>query len=255
MTKCSEETIGLGRNVESIKGLKCLGTCKGEQTCSSRCFDKYGNPGLDGFLNCVLEREKCMPMPPSVTSGDISDSSTFAVSPGFRNGMLEGRWFKVAGISDIYDMFDCQTNMLTIGDAKGVLGIEFRTRGEEGGYYSSSLKESVDFTDEGKLRTEGSMYGLTFNERWTVVGGNSEVKGDVGRFWIIRYVGRTLQGEYEGGFVYGDSPRMNEATRREVGKVWKETQGTEYEGKFKDIDNACDAVVGGKGELRKVSGG
>ena len=108
MTKCSAQTMNLGKSPNSIKGLKCLGECKGSQTCSSLCFNKYGNPQLDEFLACALEEKKCMPMPASVSPTSSSGLDYYKSPDFFENSMLQGKWHKTFGISDIYDMFDCQ---------------------------------------------------------------------------------------------------------------------------------------------------
>ncbi|GMH59584.1 hypothetical protein TrRE_jg13472 [Triparma retinervis] len=193
MTKCLTPTLDLASNLDSIKGLQCLGRCKGEQACAGACFNKFGNPSLDEFLNCALEREKCMPMPEGVGGGDISDGEGFEVAKGLGgNEELKGRWYKVAGVSEVYDMFDCQVNT---------------------------------------------------------------VKDGGGKFWIIRYVGRTLQGSYEGGFVYSSRPSLTPGDRARVSSAWEAGAGAgDYAVRFKDIDNKCEAKVGGKGELRRDRG-
>ncbi|GMI44265.1 hypothetical protein TrCOL_g12659 [Triparma columacea] len=200
-----------------------------------------------------------MPMPKTVNNNDISDSEEFKVTKTLEsNRDLEGVWYKVAGISEVYDMFDCQSNTLKVTDVEELknaeLGITFRTKGSKGGYYKTDLMENVEFTGKGKLRTTGSMYGLTFNERWTIVAGG-DLEGGRGKFWVVRYVGKTLQGEYEGGFVYSSLDKLTEGDRGRVREAWMGSTGVDdYAVKFKDIDNTCSTNVGGKGELRRDKG-
>ncbi|CAN0541509.1 unnamed protein product, partial [Scytosiphon promiscuus] len=37
------------------QGVTCLGRCKGEQECATRCFAQYGSGKLDSWLTCTLE--------------------------------------------------------------------------------------------------------------------------------------------------------------------------------------------------------
>ncbi|CAN0344535.1 unnamed protein product, partial [Ectocarpus fasciculatus] len=38
-----------------LQGVTCLGRCKGEQECATRCFAQYGSNKLDSWLTCTLE--------------------------------------------------------------------------------------------------------------------------------------------------------------------------------------------------------
>jgi len=42
-----------------IQGVTCLGRCKGEQECATRCFAQYGSSKLDSWLTCTLEVCTC----------------------------------------------------------------------------------------------------------------------------------------------------------------------------------------------------
>lgn len=111
ITKCKAETTSL--TPTSVKGLKCLGQCKGEQTCASQCFNKYTSPELESWLNCALERENCLPLPPSATeNAPIKDLPPPMTGVDFKK--MEGKWYKSYGKSDIYDMFPCQTNSFNV---------------------------------------------------------------------------------------------------------------------------------------------
>ena len=55
------------------------------------------------------------------------------------------------------------------------------------------------------MHTEGKMYGLKFSENWYIIG-ESDGKGDIPPFKLVAYKGHTLQGNYEGSFVYAKEP-------------------------------------------------
>lgn len=141
-----------------------------------------------------------------------------------------------------------------MSEAGGSVDVKFRVRGEDGGYYTNSLTENFEFDGSGKLKTRGKMYGLTFDEKWTIVGGNDTPSTDVGKFWIVRYRGRTLQGDYEGGFVLSERPQVSSKEREMVAEVWKKASGGDFSKDFKAIDNACQSEIGGKGELKREQG-
>ena len=92
-TKCGKETQSL--TPTSVKGLKCLGACKGAQACASQCFNRYSSPELEDWLNCALERESCLPLPPSAQgSAPVAE-----LPPGSKIDWrdMEGQWYKVLG--------------------------------------------------------------------------------------------------------------------------------------------------------------
>ena len=60
------------------------------------------------------------------------------------------------------------------------------------------------------MHTEGKMYGLKFSENWYILG-ESDGKGDIPPFKLVAYKGHTLQGNYEGSFVYAKEPVLPEA--------------------------------------------
>eukprot|EP00957_Ditylum_brightwellii_P056035 4246605-Ditylum_brightwellii.AAC.1 len=51
MNKCGDQTKALFSNPRGIKGVSCLGRCKGEQTCATRCFAQFGSEDLDNWLS------------------------------------------------------------------------------------------------------------------------------------------------------------------------------------------------------------
>lgn len=70
--------------------------CKGEGTCSTACFAKYGNPVLDDFLHCAVEKQDCVHVPRDKSRAtwsdpDVAGASKLAVK-SFDINSLDGRW-------------------------------------------------------------------------------------------------------------------------------------------------------------------
>jgi hypothetical protein len=78
----------------------------------------------------------------------------------------------VAGISDIYDMFDCQTNTISLSPSSpSSLSLDLTLRilnPTGGGYFTQRLSEEMELTPDAQtaMRTRGQMYGLSFREDW-----------------------------------------------------------------------------------------
>ncbi|GMH73632.1 hypothetical protein TrST_g7181 [Triparma strigata] len=238
VTKCKSETLSL--TPTSVKGLKCLGQCKGEQKCASQCFNKYTSPELESWLNCALERESCLPLPPSATSSSIVTSPLPPPEQNLDLNKLSGKWYKVFGKSPIYDLFPCQTNTFTPTSSTTLLAdIFLRINSDESGYYESRLTEDLKLDSEGFLNVVGKMYGLTFNEKWSV--------RVVGEAVLVDYVGETMQGEYRGGFVY---KREKEVDKSFTDSISKYVDLSSYS----KIDNSCPATVNGRGSIVREKG-
>jgi hypothetical protein len=121
-------------------------------------------------------------------------------------------------------LFDCQKNSFEASakDASELdMDILFRVRRPEeagGGFWENALTEHmvVDAVasdaapSDRTMHTQGKMYGLQFEENWYVIG-ESDGKGDIPPFVLVAYKGHTLQGNYEGSFVYAKEPRLPEA--------------------------------------------
>ena len=91
--------------------MTCLGNCRGEQECATRCFARFGSEKLNDWLSCTLEEKKC------VVTGVKQDTSAFyATAPqrlsNFDRKALEGKWWKVRGYNAKYDCFPCQVGRL-----------------------------------------------------------------------------------------------------------------------------------------------
>ena len=55
VNKCGDQTKALFSNPRGIKGVTCLGRCKGEQSCATRCFAEFGSEDLNNWLSCTIE--------------------------------------------------------------------------------------------------------------------------------------------------------------------------------------------------------
>lgn len=224
ITKCKEQTIALFSNPRGIKGTTCLGQCKGEQACSTRCFAQYGSEDLDNWLSCAIEENECVKVPKNIDNSaeDVGYPSTVTQ---FDPKTLVGTWYKTDGLNPNYDLFDCQTNTFTAteNDASELdMGITLRVRRPEeagGGYWENDLMEHMvvdavknpsSDTTARTMHTKGKMYGLQFEENWYVLGESDGTK-DIPPFKLVAFKGHTLQGNYEGSFVYAKEPRLPEA--------------------------------------------
>jgi len=198
--QCKEQTTSCFTNPACLKGITCLGNCRGEQLCATQCFARFGSERLNAWLGCTLEDQEC------VTTGVKHDTSKYYANPpraitSFKPSDLEGKWYKVLGYNPKYDTYPCQTNTFA-ADSKGGLtnDILFRVPKPDGsGSWQNNFFETMADSrgDQGKasMTVEGKMFGLTFHEQWYVIG-----KGDDYR--AIAYIGDTQQGPYDGAFIF-----------------------------------------------------
>jgi len=201
--QCKEQTTSCFTNPACLKGITCLGNCRGEQLCATQCFARFGSERLNAWLGCTLEDKEC------VTTGVKQDTSKYYANPppamaSFSPADLEGAWYKVLGYNPKYDTYPCQVNTFT-KTANGGLenDILFRVPKPDGsGSWTNNFVETMENSrgPEGKasMTVEGKMFGLTFHEQWYVLG-----KGE--NFRVVSYIGDTQQGPYEGAFVYTKS--------------------------------------------------
>lgn len=218
MDKCGDQTKALFSNPRGIKGVSCLGRCKGEQSCAVRCFADYGSDDLNNWLSCTIEENECVKVPKNIDNSAEDVGYSTAIR-NFDPKNLMGKWYKTNGLNPNYDLFDCQTNVFTPSEPNAReldMDIFLRiARPEEsgGGFWDSKLSEHM-VVDPAKaertMHTQGKMNGLTFDENWFILG-ESDGKGDIPEFKLIAYKGHTLQGNYEGSFVYSREPVLPEA--------------------------------------------
>ena len=106
---CKEQTTACFTNPACLKGITCLGNCRGEQLCATQCFARFGSERLNAWLGCTLEDKEC------VTTGVKQDTTKYYANPppamkGFTPADLTGKWVKVLGYNPKYDTYPCQTN-------------------------------------------------------------------------------------------------------------------------------------------------
>lgn len=204
--QCGDQSRACFTNPSCLKGITCLGNCRGEQLCATQCFARFGSEKLNNWLSCTLEEKEC------VTTGVKQDTSSFYKDPPQTKAMqkftpadLEGKWFKVLGYNPKYDTYPCQINTFSPRTDGGLDNdILFRVPKPEGqgiGAWQNNFVESMANSNgpEGKasMTVEGKMFGLTFHEQWYVLG-----KGTSPDWRVVAYIGDTQQGPYDGAFVY-----------------------------------------------------
>lgn len=224
VNKCGDQTKKLFSNPRGIKGITCLGRAKGEQAAAVRCFAEYGSEDLNNWLSCTIEENECVKVPKNIDTSAESVGYTSTVKK-FDPSILVGKWYKTNGLNPNYDLFDCQTNSFkaTDKDASELdMDIFLRVRRPEevgGGFWENALSEhmvvdavldSSQSPGDRTMHTEGKMNGLTFDENWYILG-QSDGKGDIPAFVLVAYKGHTLQGGYEGSFVYSKDPVLPDA--------------------------------------------
>lgn len=248
--QCGAQSNACFTNPSCLKGITCLGQCRGEQLCSTQCFARFGSEKLNNWLACTLEEKQC------VTTGVTQDTASYYKDPPQTKAMekftpadLEGKWFKVLGYNPKYDTYPCQINTFT-PQADGGLNndILFRVpkpEGRGGGAWQNNFLESManNKGSEGKasMTVEGKMFGLTFHEQWYVLG-----KGTSPDWRVVAYIGDTPQGPYDGAFVYTkEKDALNgpdgSTIRSAVDSVFKEA-GLDPK-QLIAIDNSCPTDV------------
>ena len=58
--ECGDQSKACFTNPSCLKGVTCLGNCRGEQECATRCFARFGSEKLNDWLSCTLEEKKCV---------------------------------------------------------------------------------------------------------------------------------------------------------------------------------------------------
>ncbi|CAB9503922.1 Violaxanthin de-epoxidase, chloroplastic [Seminavis robusta] len=244
VNKCGDQTKELFSNPRGIKGVTCLGRCKGEQSCATRCFAEFGSDTLNNWLSCTIEDNDCVKVPKDVDNSAENVGYSTAVR-NFDPKTLTGKWWKTDGLNPNYDLFDCQTNVFKpSGDEARELDMDIffrlsRPKEAGGGFWENALTEHMvvdSLKAERTMHTEGKMYGLTFDENWFIIG-ESDGKGDIPAFKLVAYKGHTLQGNYEGSFVYSKEPVLPEAAKPAV-RAAAAKAGLDFD-QYQRIDNTC----------------
>ena len=284
INQCGAQTKELFRNPRGIKGIVCLGKCKGEQSCATRCFAQYSSPALNDWLSCTIEEEGCVKVPKKAIDNSAEQLGYPTALKKFDPSTLVGTWYKTDGLNPNYDLFDCQTNTFrpttttTAGNNNNKKNIKeldmdifFRVQRpieNGGGYWENQLTEHMIVDQESSItdttaaasttpdssdnemdttgrtmHTSGKMYGLEFYENWYILGeSDGTTNADIPPFKLVAYKGHTLQGNYEGAFVYAKEPTLPiaaipavEAAAQRAGLNFKD---------FTKIDNACPTTEG-----------
>jgi VDE lipocalin domain len=187
INQCGDQTKALGKDLRSLQGVVCLGRCKGEQSCATRCFAEFGGPTLDNWLSCTIEENECVKVPKpdmvaeaAQVSSNSRETTTYqplqAVVKSFNADTLIGTWYKTNGLNPNYDLFDCQTNTFTKTTANELdMDIRLRISRPGGGFWENELQEHMVLDDPSArtgrtMSTNGKMYGLSFQENWYIVG-------------------------------------------------------------------------------------
>ena len=143
--ECGDQSKACFTNPSCLKGVTCLGNCRGEQECATRCFARFGSEKLNDWLSCTLEEKKC------VVTGVKQDTSAFyATAPqrlsNFDRKALEGKWWKVRGYNAKYDCFPCQVNTFSSAPCHpSVISSSFRTsRSVDGVFMRPHRLDAVD---------------------------------------------------------------------------------------------------------------
>ncbi|CAN0120199.1 unnamed protein product [Pylaiella littoralis] len=248
--ECKRETASCFTDGSCLKGVTCLGRCKGEQECATRCFAQYGSGKLDSWLTCTLEDHSCVKIPKDMDFSVIDKDPPHIVK-GFEAKQLQGTWYKIMGVNKKYDCFDCQKNTFTVaqvGDAKSEkeggtgevadIKVNFRlAKPDSDDFWENTITERLEVDPSGSPRTfhtDGKMFGLSFKENWYVTGESTDPGEE---FVFVQYKGHTLQGSYDGGFVYARKPFLPKSALGKVAKVAKE-HGIDPNSMIA-IDNTC----------------
>lgn len=239
LTSCGQQTKDCFTNSRCLKGALCLSRCRGGQDCATQCFAEYGGKKLDNWLNCTVEREKCVSVPPQLI--DVKkwfETNVPKKLQKFDPSSLNGTWYKVRGYNPKYDCYPCQPNTFQYEPGSSVLKADIQLRVaklKSGGFWQNIVQEKLQVlpaSDRATFRAKGEIFGLSFDEEWYILASDDDFK-------LVAYRGQNLQDIYEGAFVYTKTqimPPTVEAKARQAaeanGYVWS---------KFCSVDNACPA--------------
>ncbi|CAM9962160.1 unnamed protein product, partial [Hapterophycus canaliculatus] len=177
----------------------------------------------------------CVKIPKDMDFSAIDKDPPHIVK-GFEAKQLQGTWYKIMGVNKKYDCFDCQKNTFSVaqvGDAAaeredGSTGqvadikVNFRlAKPDSDDFWENTITEQLQVDPSGSPRTfhtDGKLFGLTFKENWYVTGLSTDPGEE---FVFVQYRGHTLQGSYEGGFVYARKPSLPKTAMAKVARVAK----------------------------------
>mmetsp|Transcript_113094 Transcript_113094/g.365304 ORF Transcript_113094/g.365304 Transcript_113094/m.365304 type:complete len:440 (-) Transcript_113094:267-1586(-) len=233
-----------------LKGALCLSRCRGGQDCATQCFAEFGCKRLDAWLNCTVEKEKCVSVPPQLI--DVKrwfETGVPKKLPNFDPASMQGTWYKARGYNPKYDCYLCQPNTFDYkpGASSLVADIQLRVpKLKSGGFWQNNVGESLVISAESErstFRATGEIFGLSFDEEWYVLAGDNDYK-------LVAYRGKNLQDIYEGAFIYTRTQSMTPAVE-EKAKAAAEANGYIWS-RFCTVDNSCPAQTAVKDEPAKL---
>jgi hypothetical protein len=83
--------------IPGIKGVSCLGQCKGEQSCATRCFAN-SVPSLNNWLSCTIE-DGCVKVPKNGAIDNSAENGASGTLQNFDPSTLLGTWYKTDGLN------------------------------------------------------------------------------------------------------------------------------------------------------------
>ena len=108
--KCGDQTKRLFSNPRGIKGITCLGQCKGEQACATRCFAEFGSEDLNDWLSCTIEENACVKVPKNIDNSAENIGYPTAVKR-FDPTSLIGTWYKTDGLKYVRQRLTAENAM------------------------------------------------------------------------------------------------------------------------------------------------
>lgn len=240
LTSCGKQTKEcFVEDSRCLKGALCLSRCRGGQDCATQCFAEYGCKRLDAWLNCTVEKEKCVSVPPQLIDvKQYFETNVPKKLPNFDPASMQGVWYKVRGYNPKYDCYQCQPNTFDYTPGSKALQADIQLRVpklKSGGFWQNIVKENLVISEEGErstFRATGEIFGLSFDEEWYVVAGDADYK-------LVAYKGKNLQDIYEGAFIYTRTPSLAPEVETKA-RAAAEANGYTWS-KFCVVDNSCPA--------------
>jgi len=240
LNQCGKQTKEcFVEDARCLKGALCLARCRGDADCATQCFAEFGNARLDAWLNCTVEKQQCVSVPPSTY--DVKKYYETDVPKKLKDfdvSKLDGKWYKVRGYNPKYDCYPCQTNSFKYDRQSNKMETEVKlrvAREKSGGFWENVLTEKMDVqspSDRSTLFAKGEIFGLSFQEEWYILGADED-------YVLTAYIGNNLQDAYRGSFVYARTPELPDSVAAKVAAA-AEKNGFEWS-KYCVIDNACPA--------------
>jgi len=238
VTSCGKQTkecfVEDGR---CLKGALCLSRCRGDPDCATGCFAEFGCKRLDAWLNCTVEKEKCVSTPSQL----INNSAWFETNipkklKNFDASTMQGTWYKTRGYNKKYDCYLCQPNRFDYQPGSKTLLADIQLRlpkAKSSNFWQNNIQERLLISEEGEQSTfkaSGEIFGLSFEEEWYVVAADSD-------YILMAYKGFNLQDKYDGTFVYARTPNLPADVEAKA-KEAAEANGYSWS-QFCVVDNTC----------------